>query len=83
MHDCICAVMLCECPDAGLACRCVVDRPLIGSEVRAEITGRYGHLLADPVESPLFRPIPLSRMMRFPGFSLSEERARELRAEGR
>lgn len=53
----------------------------LGERVRAAITGRYGRLLADPREAPLFRPIPLSRMMRFPGFTLGEEQARSWLAE--
>jgi beta-glucosidase len=57
------------------------DHPVLGSRVREAITGRYGRLLADPRESPLFRPIPLSRMIRFPGFTLGEDQARALLAE--
>jgi beta-glucosidase len=49
--------------------------PVVGEQVRAAITGRYGRLLADPQESPLFSPIPLSRMIRFPGFTMSESQA--------
>jgi beta-glucosidase len=57
------------------------DHPVVGERVRAAITGRYGRLLADPKESPLFRPIPLSRMIRFPGFTLREEQALAWAAE--
>ncbi|CAN5563417.1 glycoside hydrolase family 3 C-terminal domain-containing protein [soil metagenome] len=56
------------------------DHPVLGSHVRERITGRYGRLLADPHESPLFSPIPLSRMIRFPGFTMTEEQAAELLA---
>jgi beta-glucosidase len=52
------------------------DHPVIGERVRAATLGRYGRLLADPHEAPLFRPIPLARMMRFPGFPFGEDLAR-------
>lgn len=56
------------------------DHPVVGHRVRERITGRYGRLLADPRESPLFSPIPLSRMIRFPGFTMTEAEATELLA---
>ncbi|MDM4762047.1 glycoside hydrolase family 3 C-terminal domain-containing protein [Galbitalea sp. SE-J8] len=57
------------------------QHPVLGPRVRELVTGRYARLLADPAEAPLFRPIPLARMIRFPGFSLSEDDARALLAE--
>jgi beta-glucosidase len=52
------------------------NHAMVGERVRAATTGRYGRLLGDPNEAPLYRPIPLSRMMRFPGFPFGEDLAR-------
>lgn len=57
-----------------------LDHPVIGPQVLAEITGRYRGLLTDPNEARLYRPIPLSRITRFPGFTLTEQRAMALLA---
>ena len=55
-----------------------LDDPVIGPPALAEITGRYHRLLTDPDLSPLYRPIPLERILRFPGFPLSDARAHDL-----
>ncbi|MHA4816166.1 glycoside hydrolase family 3 C-terminal domain-containing protein [Streptomyces aculeolatus] len=50
-----------------------LDDAVAGPRIMRTLTGRFRQILDDPEAARLHRPIPMFRMLRFPGFTIDED----------